>query len=151
MSTVFVLLRLKKIHWFKPNISKNISEKLPFEFKNKPFELEIFVDSLMWKRTMIQKDSQFLDSTLWIPDWRYWMRDSFSGELGFRISTGCSQFTNWGMKKLIASCFTKIISSLKTPSEIYCWQQKMVCQVGCARHNHKSSIIFPLQAPPSFK
>ena len=55
------------------------------------------------------------------------------------------------MKKLIASCFTEIIFSLKTPSEIYCWQQTMVCQVGCPRYNHKSSIISALQAPPSFK
>ena len=55
------------------------------------------------------------------------------------------------MKKLIASCFTEIIFSLKTPSEIYCRQQTMVCQVGCPRHNHKSSIISPLPAPPSFK
>ena len=27
----------------------------------------------------------------------------------------------------------------------------MVCQVGCPRYNHKSSIISALQAPPSFK
>ena len=72
----------------------------------------------------------YVDVTQWIPDsWTLstGSRIPLSLELGFRISTSWIQFTNWRMKKLTASCFTEIIFSLKTPSEIYCWQQTMVC------------------------
>ena len=51
-----------------------------------------------------------LDSGFYAVDseYRYWIPAPFSEELRFRIPTSCSQFTNWGVKKLIASCFTEI-------------------------------------------
>ena len=51
-----------------------------------------------------------LDSGFYAIDsgYRHWIPAPFSEELRFRIPTSCSQFTNWGVKKLIASCFTEI-------------------------------------------
>ena len=34
--------------------------------------------------------------------------------------------------------------------ENYCWQQTMVCQVVCPRHNHTIAIIPPIQSTPIF-